>query len=89
MLFSANTSVSTTEEPRSVNELPTSGPTASQKSALRSLARRYRARRRRKLRADNADPAERRKRKRASKSLIAKDKKNEELVSLQNRGNLR
>lgn len=68
--LSANTSVSTTEEPRSANELPTSGPTASQRSALRSLARRYRARRRRKLRADNADPAERRKRKRASKFLI-------------------
>ncbi|XP_026318807.1 spondin-2 [Hyposmocoma kahamanoa] len=61
----ANTSISTTAEPRSANELPTSGPTASQRSALRSLARRYRARRRRKLRADNADPAERRKRKRA------------------------
>ncbi|KPJ08656.1 Spondin-2 [Papilio machaon] len=60
-----NTTVSTTEEPRSANELPTSGPTASERSALRSLARRYRARRRRKLRADNTDPAERRKRKRA------------------------
>lgn len=60
-----NTTSSTTEEPRSANELPTSGPTASERSALRSLARRYRARRRRKLRADNTDPAERRKRKRA------------------------
>ncbi|XP_026748868.2 spondin-2 [Galleria mellonella] len=60
-----NTTANTTEEPRSANELPTSGPTASERSALRSLARRYRARRRRKLRADNADPAERRKRKRA------------------------
>ncbi|XP_013173633.1 PREDICTED: spondin-2 [Papilio xuthus] len=60
-----NTTASTTEEPRSANELPTSGPTASERSALRSLARRYRARRRRKLRADNTDPAERRKRKRA------------------------
>ncbi|KAI5646045.1 hypothetical protein NE865_01938 [Phthorimaea operculella] len=60
-----NTTGSTTEEPRSANELPTSGPTASERSALRSLARRYRARRRRKLRADNTDPAERRKRKRA------------------------
>lgn len=56
---------STTEEPRSANELPTSAPTAADRSALRSLARRYRARRRRKLRAENADPAERRKRKRA------------------------
>ncbi|CAG5003832.1 unnamed protein product [Parnassius apollo] len=61
----SNTTVSTTEEPRSANELPTSGPTASERSALRSLARRYRARRRRKLRADSTDPAERRKRKRA------------------------
>ncbi|CAH2047444.1 unnamed protein product, partial [Iphiclides podalirius] len=60
-----NTTVSTTEEPRSANELPTAGPTASERSALRSLARRYRARRRRKLRAENTDPAERRKRKRA------------------------
>ncbi|XP_072932865.1 spondin-2 [Epargyreus clarus] len=59
-----NNTASTTEEPRSANELPTSGPTASERSALRSLARRYRARRRRKLRADNTDPAERRKRKR-------------------------
>lgn len=57
-------SSSTTEEPRSANELPTSGPTASERSALRSLARRARARRRRKLRADNTDPAERRRRKR-------------------------
>ncbi|KOB64347.1 putative spondins extracellular matrix, partial [Operophtera brumata] len=60
-----NTILSTTEEPRSANELPTSGPTASERSALRSLARRYRARRRRKMRADNTNPAERRKRKRA------------------------
>ncbi|CAH1636366.1 unnamed protein product [Spodoptera littoralis] len=60
-----NTTSSTTEEPRSANELPTSGPAASERSALRSLARRYRARRRRKLRADSTDPAERRKRKRA------------------------
>ncbi|XP_052746988.1 uncharacterized protein LOC128199852, partial [Bicyclus anynana] len=61
---STNNTPSTTEEPRSANELPTSGPTASERSALRSLARRYRARRRRKLRGDNTDPAQRRKRKR-------------------------
>lgn len=67
--FSTNNTVLTTEEPRSANELPTSGPTASERSALRSLARRYRARRRRKMRADNTDPAERRKRKRASKYI--------------------
>lgn len=60
-----NMTTSTTEEPRSANELPTSGPAASERSALRSLARRYRARRRRKLRGDNTNPAERRKRKRA------------------------
>ncbi|GBP51693.1 Spondin-1 [Eumeta japonica] len=55
---------STTEEPRSANELPSPEPNAGQRSALRSLARRYRARRRR-PRPDHADPAERRKRKRA------------------------
>ncbi|XP_049872518.1 spondin-2 [Pectinophora gossypiella] len=61
-----NTTGNTTEEPRSANQLPSSGPTASERSALRSLARRYRARRRRRLHADdNADPAERRKRKRS------------------------
>lgn len=59
-----NTTANTIEEPRSANQLPTSRPTASERSALRSLARRYRARRRRKLRADNTNPAERRKRKR-------------------------
>ncbi|CAH0719865.1 unnamed protein product, partial [Brenthis ino] len=63
--YSISNNSATTDEPRSANELPTSGPTASERSALRSLARRYRARRRRKLRADNTDPAERRKRKRA------------------------
>ncbi|XP_045523128.1 spondin-2 [Pieris brassicae] len=63
--YSIMNNTSSTEEPRSANEVPTSGPTASERSALRSLARRYRARRRRKLRADNTDPAERRKRKRA------------------------
>lgn len=62
----------TTEEPRSANELPTSSPNG-ERSALRSLARRYRARRRRKLRADNADPAERRKRKRASEYFYLRD----------------
>ncbi|XP_041979917.1 spondin-2 [Aricia agestis] len=57
-----NNTVST-EEPRSANELPTA-TTAADRSALRSMARRYRARRRR-PRPDSADPAQRRKRKRA------------------------
>ncbi|KAG7299153.1 hypothetical protein JYU34_017688 [Plutella xylostella] len=61
--YSISNSSSPTLEPRSANALPTSPP-ADQRSALRSLARRYRARRRRKMRADNNDPAVRRKRKR-------------------------
>ncbi|CAG9134909.1 unnamed protein product [Plutella xylostella] len=61
--YSISNSSNPTLEPRSANALPTSPP-ADQRSALRSLARRYRARRRRKMRADNNDPAVRRKRKR-------------------------
>ncbi|XP_032516431.1 spondin-2 [Danaus plexippus] len=60
--YSITNNTASTEEPRSANEVP--NPTASERSALRSLARRYRARRRRKLRGDSTDPAERRKRKR-------------------------